>query len=1086
MIKSMEKMIEEEKNRGEVISKPRDDFECNICGKAFKTKYKFKRHRGIHEERKKYKCEVCGVILTGEGSYKKHSRRHCSQGKKQKQKQIVEDRPTFVTETVNEVCNICGKEFETKSQLKKHGKIHTDTKKYDCEVCGTRHCNKHKNTGNEPSEQKNSTDKQKPVIVCKVCGQIFSSMNSFRVHKKKHLGVRYYCTRCAQSFTTTDQLKLHERGHDDVRSFKCVQCDSQFKRKSNLTRHMAIHEGTKKFVCHICGKAFVLNESLAAHMKVHEDSPPLSCDICQATFKYENSLKTHQKLHSNLKEFKCSICNREFLRKRTLEDHLKCHEKGTNRVALLAKPSEFCTLCSKGFANAYGLKRHMKKHRLGILKHYNRSCGKNSANNLEDKPNAGKDVKKKKAPQRNQVVVYSNLVDDGNLFEKIDPNCFVEKSTNIAIIREEYHSKQNKYVESDKIYNKGTAMPSDNHKPTVDSEADLEDTDEGYSNEDEDYSLLNSMDKGLKSSLDIKANKQETPREMETEYQTELYIDHNHINTDCDNADEDVKFENTGKGHESNGDEVSAGNSDVIFDAQFITETTYIDKELDIENTIEHMAKDLIDEKGLAEIGSEGHKNDNEFVPFIDNNIKSKCISTDNFASAKDVDQVEGNTQEFDFEYGNYQEHDVKGIKESHIETAVFQRDAQKIVNSLNVDTMTGSEHLQLKVIEENQKGNHVNHYMDTHCFECMICKTGKLFKSFDSFKEHMKRDHDEISESYFECSNCPQKFYDKTEYEAHLRDENHDLTEASNLQCKFCMTIYSSLKSLQNHLRKYHKDNDGTIFRCDHCEKMFASKVLYRNHMDIHIIGKANSRQLCECDICGSEHKSIVALRRHKRVTHSVEEDDVYMLSPQGNVTVEHENNTKNRGENLVREVIAQQEVCGVKDVKLAQEGDGRQNLQVLNCDGFNVANTGKKDQNISGYSTQSKSKESVCNHNGLEEGIIGKHVDMKHGRDENISVQDIDQYVTKKIEADKYRSNENDTDLRKDTIHVNKRKSDQDFVSTNSTKERFQRKFQCIECDKSFHMMSTLKQHMLGHKKESDDVTKLYQCVDIVLKSS
>ena len=50
-------------------------------------------------------------------------------------------------------------------------------------------------SGNEQNKRKKVTDKQKPVIVCKVCGQIFSGMNSFRVHKKKHLGIRYYCTR---------------------------------------------------------------------------------------------------------------------------------------------------------------------------------------------------------------------------------------------------------------------------------------------------------------------------------------------------------------------------------------------------------------------------------------------------------------------------------------------------------------------------------------------------------------------------------------------------------------------------------------------------------------------------------------------------------------------------------------------------------------------------------------------------------------------------------------------------------------------------------------------------------------------------
>ena len=52
------------------------DYNCEICGKAFKMPDVLKKHRLIHDNERKYKCNICGKGFNASGSLWHHRKVH--------------------------------------------------------------------------------------------------------------------------------------------------------------------------------------------------------------------------------------------------------------------------------------------------------------------------------------------------------------------------------------------------------------------------------------------------------------------------------------------------------------------------------------------------------------------------------------------------------------------------------------------------------------------------------------------------------------------------------------------------------------------------------------------------------------------------------------------------------------------------------------------------------------------------------------------------------------------------------------------------------------------------------------------------
>ncbi|XP_073819356.1 uncharacterized protein [Musca autumnalis] len=131
-------------------------WECDVCSKAFTTKYFLKKHKRLHTGEMPYTCETCGRSFTFQQSYHKHLLYHSDEKK--------------------HVCGTCGRAFKELSTLHNHERIHSGEKPFKCDVCG----------------------------------KSFRQRVSFLVHTRIHTGVMpYKCELCLKSF----RYKVSQRTH---------------------------------------------------------------------------------------------------------------------------------------------------------------------------------------------------------------------------------------------------------------------------------------------------------------------------------------------------------------------------------------------------------------------------------------------------------------------------------------------------------------------------------------------------------------------------------------------------------------------------------------------------------------------------------------------------------------------------------------------------------------------------------------------------------------------------------------------------------------------------------------------------------
>ncbi|XP_032420422.1 zinc finger and SCAN domain-containing protein 2-like isoform X2 [Xiphophorus hellerii] len=161
------------------------------------------------------------------------------------------------TQCFTDKCDICGKSFKKKFNLKQHYRIHTGERPFCCEICG----------------------------------KSFSQFSNLKVHKKIHTGKRPFCCEtCGRRFLRIDHLNIHKKTHTGERPFSCDLCRKSFTRIDNLNNHKKIHTGQRP--CQTYGEDFSL------YNKVNAGERPFSCDTCGKGFIHSSYLNVHRRTHT--------------------------------------------------------------------------------------------------------------------------------------------------------------------------------------------------------------------------------------------------------------------------------------------------------------------------------------------------------------------------------------------------------------------------------------------------------------------------------------------------------------------------------------------------------------------------------------------------------------------------------------------------------------------------------------------------------------------------------------------------------------------------------------------------------------------
>ncbi|XP_046384444.1 uncharacterized protein LOC124154628 isoform X2 [Ischnura elegans] len=136
-------------------------FDCNHCGKSFRTKEHLKSHLNCHSEERAFECHICGKKLKRKPALHSHLQLHTHQI------------PQFP-------CVECGRAFPTQSRLNIHMVTHSDERNYPCAICGK--C--FKTEAVMQSHEKGHLRKLR--LPCPQCALVYQSRVGLRKHQKKN------------------------------------------------------------------------------------------------------------------------------------------------------------------------------------------------------------------------------------------------------------------------------------------------------------------------------------------------------------------------------------------------------------------------------------------------------------------------------------------------------------------------------------------------------------------------------------------------------------------------------------------------------------------------------------------------------------------------------------------------------------------------------------------------------------------------------------------------------------------------------------------------------------------------------------